>query len=213
MSYVNSARAAGVASLAAALLLAGAVTTTAEAGDGARQKAPAGQGAGGSWSRSSTVQRTPNGHTRQDQWQNQEGKSASRHVEVANDPTTGTRDRSAVWTGPEGRQTSVDTVTQRTESGRTSSTIATRDDGTTATRNTTVVNDRAAGTRSVDSTTTGFGDRTTTYSSDAQRNDDGYTRDVTRTLPDGQVNQHSIDVSCDPAARSCTKTVTHGDGG
>ncbi|MGB7904656.1 MAG: hypothetical protein WCF43_08190 [Steroidobacteraceae bacterium] len=157
MSYVNSARVAGMVGLAATLFLAGAAVTEAQAGDGGRQKAHSKQGAAGSWSRSSTVQRTPTGHTRQDQWQNQDGK--------------------------------------------------------TATRNTTVVNDRAAGTRAVDSTATGFNGRTTTYSSDAQRTEDGYVRDVTRTLPDGQVNQRSIAVSCDPAAQSCTKTVTRGDGG
>ena len=81
-------------------------------------------------------------------------------------------------------------------------------DGRTATRNTTVVNDPAAGSRSVDSTTTGFNGRTTTVSSDAQRTDDGYVREVTRTLPDGQVNQRSIDVACDPAVQSCARTVT-----
>jgi hypothetical protein len=157
MSYVNSARVAGIAGLAATLFMAGAFVTAAQAGDGGRQKTHSRQGADGSWSRSSTVQRTPSGHTRQDQWQRQDGK--------------------------------------------------------TATRNTTVVNDRAARTRSVDSTTTGFNGRTTTVSSDAQRTDDGYVRDVTRTAPNGQVNQRSIDVSCDRAAHSCTKTVAGVNGG
>jgi hypothetical protein len=157
MTYVNSVRVAGILGLAATLLMAGAVVTEAQAGNGGRQKAHAGQGAGGSWSRSSTLQRTPSGHTRQDQWQGQHGRSASRHVAVSNDPASGTRNRTAVRTGPEGRSTTVDTVTQRTGSG--------------------------------------------------------YTREVTRTLPDGQVNQRSIDVSCDPTAQSCTKTVTGGDRG
>jgi hypothetical protein len=208
MSYVNSTRVAGMVGLAATLFMAGAVITEAQAGNGGRQKAQAGQGAGGSWSRSSTVQRTPSGYTRQDQWQSQDGRSASRQVGVTNDAAAGTRNRNAVWTGPEGRQTTVDTVTQRTGSGYTRDTTTTRDDGKTATRNTTVVNDRAAGTRAVDSTVTGFNGRSTTYSSDAQRTDDGYVRDVTRTLPDGQVNQRSIDVSCDSSAQSCVKTVT-----
>jgi len=157
MPYVNSARAAGILGLAATLFIAGAAVTAAQAGNGGRQKAHSGQDAGSSWSRSSTVQRTPRGHMRQDKWQSQDGR--------------------------------------------------------TATRNTTVVNDRTAGTRSVDSSATGFNGRTTTVSSDARRTDDGYARDVTRTLPDGQVNQRSIDVSCDPAATSCTKTVTGGNGG
>lgn len=157
MSYVNSARVAGIVGLAATLFMAGAVMTAAQAGNGGRQRVQAGQGANGSWSRSSTVQRTPSGHMRQDRWQSRDGR--------------------------------------------------------TATRSTTVVNDRAAGTRTVDSTATGFNGHTTTYSSDAQRTADGYVRDVARTLPDGKVNQRSIDVSCSPAAQSCTRTVTGGNGG
>ena len=213
MSYVNYARTTGIVGLAAALFMAGAIMTEAQAGNGGRQKAQAGQGAGSSWSRSSTVQRTPGGHTRQDRWQNQYGKSASRHVDVTSDAATGARIRNAVWTGPQGRNMTVDTVTQRTGSGYTRDSTATRDDGRTATRNTTVVNDRAAGTRAVDSTTTGFNGRTTTYSSDSLRTDDGYVRDVTRTLPDGQVNQRSIDVSCNAGEQSCTRTVVGGNGG
>jgi hypothetical protein len=213
MAYVNSVRTAGILGLAAALLIAGAAVTEAQAGDRARQKAHAAQGAGGSWSRSSTVQRTPGGHTRQDQWQTQDGRSASRRVDVTHDPASGTRNRTAVRTGPEGRNTTVDTLTQRTATGYTRDTTATRDDGRTATRNTTVVNDRAAGSRSVDSTTTGFDGRTSTYSSDAQRTPDGHVRDVTRTSPDGQVNQRSIDVSCNPGQQSCTRTVVGGNGG
>jgi hypothetical protein len=75
-----------------------------------------------------------------------------------------------------------------------------------------MVRDPEAGTRSVQSTATGFNGRTTQYSSEAQRTDDGYTRDVSRTLPNGQVNQRNIDVSCDAAAQSCTKTVVGGRG-
>ena len=76
----------------------------------------------------------------------------------------------------------------------------------------TVARDAEAGTRSVDVTRTGFDGRTSSYSSTTQRTDDGYERDVTQTLPSGQVRTRSIDVSCDPAAKSCTKTVEH-DGG
>jgi hypothetical protein len=156
MTYVNPARVAGIVGLAATIFVAGAVVATAQAGDGYRQKTHSGQGAAGSWSRSSTVQRTPSGHTRQDQWQSRDGR--------------------------------------------------------TATRNTTVANDRTAGTRTVDSTATGFDGRTTTYSSSAQRTSDGYARGVTRTLPSGQVNQRSVDVSCNAAVQSCSRTVTGGNG-
>jgi hypothetical protein len=113
----------------------------------------------------------------------------------------------------QGAQWSRVTTVQRTPNGRTSHSTVTRGDGKVATRDAVVVNDRAAGTRSVDATTTGFNGRTTTYSSDAQRTATGYTRDVSRTLPDGQVNQRSIDVTCDKAAQSCTKVVTGQNGG
>jgi hypothetical protein len=148
------------------------------------------------------VQRTENGHTRSDRWQGQDGRTASRDVVVANDRDAGTRTRNAVWTGPEGQQTRVDTVTQRTDSGYTRDTIVTRPDGATATRNMTVARDAEAGTRSVDVARTGFDGRTSSYSSTAQRTEDGYVRDVTHTLPNGRVRTRSIDVACDAASKS-----------
>jgi hypothetical protein len=177
MSYVQLP-AAAMAGLAATLLLTAVVVSDAQAaGVGHKHRAQAAQG---NASRSTQVQRTAKDQTRQ---------------------------RNASWSNSNGRQMQVESTTQRTENGRTTSSIATRDDGKTATRNTTVANDRAAGTRSVQSTTTGFNGGTSTYSSQAQRTEDGYTRDVTRTLPSGQVNERNIDVSCDAAVQSCTKTV------
>ena len=157
MSYVKLTRLAAVATVSATLLFAGAIGAEARADSGGKHKSHAAHGASGSWSRSTTGQRTANGHTR--------------------------------------------------------STTATRNDGKTATRDTTVVNDRAAGTRSVDATTTGFNGRTTTYSRDARRTDTGYSSDMTRTLPGGQVNSRTVDVACDKDARSCTKSVTGQNGG
>lgn len=133
---------------------------------------------------------------------------------LSNDAYAGDRGKQkARATQAQGKQWTRTTTAQRTPDGRTSRSTVTRNDGKVATRDTVVVNDRAAGTRSVDATTTGFNGRTTTYSSDAQRTETGYTRDVSRTLPDGQVNQHSVDVSCDKAAQSCTKVVTGRNGG
>ena len=177
MSYVQLP-AAAMASLAATLLLSAFVVTDAQAA-GAGHKARA-QAAQGNASRSTQVQRTAKDQTRQ---------------------------RNTTWSNSNGRQMQVESVTQRTDTGRTTSSTATRDDGKTATRNTTVANDRAAGTRSVQSSATGFNGATTSYSSQAQRTEDGYTRDVTRTLPSGQVNERNIDVSCDAAVQTCTKTV------
>jgi len=135
-------------------------------------------------------------------------------VALANDAHAGERGKQKARAAhAQGGQWTRVTTAQRTPNGRTSQSTVTRGDGKIATRDTVVVNDRAAGTRSVDATTTGFNGRTTTYSSDAQRTETGYTRDVTRTLPNNQVNQHSIDVSCDKAAQSCTKVVTGRNGG
>lgn len=133
---------------------------------------------------------------------------------VNSDANAGDRSKQkARATQSQGKQWTRTTTAQRTPDGRTSQSTVMRNDGKIATRSAVVVNDRAAGTRSVDATTTGFNGRTTTYSSDAQRTATGYNRDVSRTLPNGQVNQHSVDVSCDKDARSCTKVVTGHDGG
>jgi hypothetical protein len=175
--------AAVMASLAASLMLSALVVTDAQAA-GASHK-PRAQAAQGNTSRPTQMQRSANGQTRQ---------------------------RNTTWSNSAGRQVQVESVTQRTENGRITSSTATRDDGKIATRNTTVAHDRASGTRSVQSTATGFNGGTTTYSSQAQRTDDGYTRDVTRTLPSGQVNERDIDVSCDAAVQTCTKTVVRGRG-
>jgi hypothetical protein len=177
MSYVQGP-ATVVAGLAATLLLAGSIVTDAQAA-GAGHKARA-QAAQGNASRSTQVQRSARDQTRQ---------------------------RNTTWSNASGRQVQVESVTQRTDNGRTTSTTATREDGRTATRQTTVARDPQAGTRSVQSTATGFNGATTSYSSQAQRTDDGYTRDVSRTLPNGQVNERDIDVSCDAAVQTCTKTV------
>lgn len=133
---------------------------------------------------------------------------------VVSDAHAGDRGKQkARATQAQGKQWTRTTTAQRTPTGRTSHSDVVRNDGKVATRDTIVVNDRAAGTRSVDSIATGFNGRTTTYSSDAQRTDTGYTREVSRTRPDGQVNQHAVDVSCDKSAQSCTKVVTGRNGG
>jgi hypothetical protein len=177
MSYVQLP-ATVVAGFAATLVLTAFVVTDAQAaGAGHKPRAQAAQG------------------------------PASRSTQAPRPATGQTRQRNTTWSNSAGRQVQVESVTQRTENGRSTSSTATRDDGRTATRQQTVARDPVAGTRSVQSTATGFNGGTTTYSSQAQRTEDGYTRDVTRALPSGQVNERSIDVSCDAAVQTCTKTV------
>ena len=83
----------------------------------------------------------------------------------------------------------------------------TRTDGTTATRNATVTNDREAGTttRSADYTT--FDGHEGSMSDVIQRTDDGFSRETTRTLPNGETHTRSVDASCDEDAGNCVKQV------
>ena len=115
MSYVNSAAVTAIVSLAATLLLAGAVITDAQAGDGGRQKAHSKQGAGGSRTHTTTVQHTGSGHTRNTIATRDDGKTATRNTTVANDRAAGTRSVDATATGFNGRTTSYSSDAQRTE--------------------------------------------------------------------------------------------------
>lgn len=209
MSQARFSGIIGIATIATAIAM-GVVPHDVSAHDGGGRSARDKRGADGNWTRTTQVQRTANGHTRSDRWQGPDGRTASRDVVVANDREAGARTRNASWTGPDGQQTHVDTVTQRTDSGFTRGRIVTRPDGATATRDMTVVRDKDAGMRSVDVTRTGFDGRTSLYSSDTQRTEDGYEREVSQTLANGQVRTRSIDVSCDAASRTCTKTVEGG---
>jgi uncharacterized protein YdeI (BOF family) len=201
-----------LAAAAAALVVISALPTESyarERGQNAqrqRHAVPAGQ-----WTRTTERQRTDDGHTRRDTWQGADGRSASRDVVVANDAENKTRTRNGVWTGPKGNQATVDTVTQKTDDGFTRNTVVTKPDGSTANRDLTVVNDKEAGTRSVSIDRTGFEGRTSSYDSVAQKTDDGYTRNVTQVLPNGQTRTRSADVSCDGAGK-CTKVVDNNGG-
>jgi hypothetical protein len=157
--------------------------------------------------RTTERQRTETGHTRNDTWTNADGKTATRDAVVTNDKEAGTRTRNVDYTGPNGKTASVDSTRTKTEDGFTRSTTATNAQGETATRDLTVSRDKEAGTvtRSADYTT--FNGGTGTKSDVSQRTEDGYTRDVTRTLPNGEVHTRNVDVSCDKAAGNCVKQV------
>ena len=181
--------------MAAAIVVSMAATSAANARDGVRA------------TRTIERQRTENGHLRNDTWTNANGKTASRNAVVTNDKDAGTRTRDVQYTGPNGKTASVDSVRTKTEDGFTRSTTATNANGEQATRDLSVSRDKENGTvtRTADYST--FNGGTGAKSDVIQRTDDGFTRDVSRTLPNGETHTRAVDVSCTKDAGKCVKQV------
>ena len=104
----------------------------------------------------------------------------------------------------------VDSVRTRTDDGFTRSTTVTNGQGETATRDLTVARDKEAGTVTREAHYTTFDGRQGSMSDVVQRTDDGYTRDTSRTLPNGTTQTRNVDVSCDKDAATCIKQVVVG---
>lgn len=172
----------------------------------ARQRAANAPRATQPHTRTTERQRTETGRTRSDTWTNANGNTATRDAVVTNDREAGTRTREVDYTGPNGGTATVDSVRTRTEDGFTRSTTATNPDGETATRDLTVSRDKDAGTVSREANYTTFDGREGSKSDVIQRTDDGFTRDTTRTLPNGETHTRAVDVSCADNTQ-CTKTV------
>lgn len=191
------------------LAIAALLTTsaTAFARDNQRPRGADAQRTPKSYTRTTERQRTENGHTRTDTWTGENGRTASREAVVTNDKEAGTRTRNVDYTGPNGNTASVDSVRTKTEDGFTRSTTVTNAQGETATRDLTVTRDKEAGTVSRDATYTTFDGRTGSKTDVVQRTDDGYSRDTTRTLPNGETHSRGVDVSCDKDAGKCVKQV------
>jgi hypothetical protein len=200
----------GAAATAVTVLALG--VGAAVAGDGQRAHSRHVDRPNASYTRTTVKQRTENGRTRTDTVTGQNGRQATRSAVVTNDRAAGVRTRNVDYTGPKGGTGSVDTVTTRTDSGFTRNTTATNRQGETATRNMTLTRDREAGTVSREASYTTFNGKEGSMSSNRTRTDDGYTRDVTRNLPNGEIRTRSVDVSCDKDAKSCTKTVDQNGG-
>lgn len=157
--------------------------------------------------RTTERQRTENGHTRSDTWTNADGKTATRDAVITNDKEAGTRTRNVDYTGPDGGTASVDSVRTKTENGFTRSTTATNKDGETATRDMTVTRDNEAGTVTRETNYTTFDGREGSKSDVIQRTENGFTRDTTRTLPNGEMHTRAVDVSCEKDVGKCVKQV------
>lgn len=152
-------------------------------------------------------QRTENGHSRTDTWTGPDGRTATRDAVVTNDREAGTRTRNVDYTGPDGRTRSVDSVTTKTEDGIDRQTTVTNARGETATRNVDVLRNEETGTTTRETNYTTFDGKEGSKTDVIQRTDDGYTRDTTRTLPNGATHTRNVEVSCNPDAGKCVKEV------
>jgi cytoskeletal protein RodZ len=146
--------------------------------DGQRQRAANPPRASQPHTRTTERQRTENGRTRSDTWTTASGKTATR-----------------------------DTERTRTDDGFTRSTTATNPDGETASRDLTVTRDKDAGTVTRESNYRTFDGREGSKSDVIQRTEDGFARDTTRTLPDGETHTRSVEVSCEKDANKCVRQV------
>jgi hypothetical protein len=183
-----------------------AASTAAQAGDRARQR---GAHAGQAHDRTTERQRTENGRTRSDTV-TRGGSTATRRVEVVNDSDHGGRARNVDYTGFGGQQRSVDRVSTRTDEGYTRTTTATGAKGQTATRNLDVSRSEDTGTVTREANYSTPDGRSGSMSDVIQRTEDGYSRDTTRTTPDGESHTRSVDVSCEKDAKKCVRQVDVG---
>jgi hypothetical protein len=160
--------------------------------------------------RTTERERTENGRTRRDTWTGPNGRTATREAVVTNDREAGTRTRNVDYTGPNGNTRSVDTVRTRTDDGFTRSTTVTNPQGETATRDLTVSRDKESDTVTREANYTTFDGRTGSMTDVIQRTDDGFSRDTSRTTPNGTTHTRSVDVTCDKDAHKCVKQVEVG---
>ena len=135
---------------------------------------------------------------------------ATREAVVTNDKEAGTRTRNVDYTGPGGNTASVDSVRTKTDDGFTRSTTVTNAQGETATRDLSVTRDKDAGTVTREANYSTFDGRKGSMTDVIQRTDDGYSRDTSRTTPNGTTHTRAVDVSCDKDAGKCVKQVETG---
>lgn len=159
------------------------------------------------YTRETETTRTDTGFTRNTTVTNAEGQTATRNMTVVNDKDAGTHVVDIDRTGFDGRTSGVHHERQRTDDGFTRNSTITNRDGETATRNSVVTRNPETGTRTRDTSFTTFDGREGSVSDVAQRTEDGYTRDTTWNLPNGETRTRSVDVSCDKAAGKCVKEV------
>jgi hypothetical protein len=196
----------GIAAAVTLLAASGAAT----ARDGQRQRGAHAPRVTQPHTRTTERQRTENGHTRTDTVTRADGATATRNAVVTNDKEAGTRTRNVDYTGFDGKQRSVDSVSTKTADGFTRSSTATNAQGATATRDLTVSRDEQSGTTTRAANYTTFDGRKGSMSDVIQRTDDGYSRNTSHTLPNSETHTRNVDVSCDKDAATCVKQVETG---
>ncbi len=90
----------------------------------------------------------------------------------------------------------------------TRSTTATNEDSEKPTRDLTVARVMDPGAVTGESNYTSFDGREGSRSDVIQRTDDGFIRDTSRTLPNGELHTQIVDVSCEKDVGKCVKQVT-----
>ncbi len=101
----------------------------------------------GNYTQTTQMQRTANGHTSHTVRTDAKGRTSTRDATITNNPETGTRTKDVTFTGKDGETRTADTVTQRTEDGRTTSTLITDAQGRTTTRDVDVSRDSETNTK------------------------------------------------------------------
>lgn len=101
---------------------------------------------------------------------------------------------------------------QRTENGHTRRDTWTGANGksATATRNVAVTRDKNSDTVTRQTNYSTFDERPGAKSDVIQRTEDGYSRDTTRTRPNGATHTRAVDVTCDRDVGKCVKQVEVG---
>jgi hypothetical protein len=145
------------------------------------------------------------------EWQRHPGASTrvtQPHTRTAErQRTENGRTRSDTWIRTDGKTASVDSGRTRTGDGFTRATKITNPQGETATRDLTVSRDTEARTVTRESNYTTFDGRDGSKSDVIQRTEDGFSRDLTRTLANGETHTRSVDVSCEKSVGKCVKQV------
>lgn len=193
------------------MLAAGAVVflltanTLADAAEGRRERR---ERASQPHSRTTERQRTENGRSRTDTVTRGDA-SASRSAVITRDTETASRTRDVTYQGFDGQTRQVDHSATRTDDGYTRVTSASGPNGT-ATRQVEVSRDPESGARVRAGNDSARDGGTGSRSSVIQRTEDGYSREVTHTTPDGVSHTRHVDVSCDKDVNKCVRQVDVG---
>lgn len=149
-------------------------------------------------------QKTDTGFVRDTARTNDEGQSASGHVEFSADEAAGTFNRASSHTGFDGRSVSRNTAGERHEGGFTSDTTLQDGDGRTATAHTEGTGDPEAGAWTRVTTGTDFEGGSFRIEARGERTENGLSRRIVRSNAEGQTATEELTVQNNAQSRSRT---------